>query len=145
MEENEAVCKLQCEERTSAGNQFTHSDDEDDGMTDIEKEIDLEVGRRIKGILYNNILIQLYQEGNPVIGFLGELSRRSFDYYVLYKTPTRKKMVPRNEKYGSPPIILPPPIGWEEPSEDIVQIEKAKGIHGKEILQANISNMIVQK
>ncbi|KAL2527591.1 hypothetical protein Adt_12645 [Abeliophyllum distichum] len=57
MEENEAVCKLQCEERTSTGNQFTHSDDEDDGMTDIEEEIDLEVGRRIRGISYNNLLM----------------------------------------------------------------------------------------
>ncbi|KAL2518173.1 hypothetical protein Adt_14420 [Abeliophyllum distichum] len=59
MEENEeAVCTLECGEGTSAGNQFTQSNDEeeDDRMTDIEEEIDLEAERRIRGISYNNVL-----------------------------------------------------------------------------------------
>ncbi|KAL2490816.1 Uncharacterized protein Adt_26444 [Abeliophyllum distichum] len=89
-EDEEAVCTLECEEGTSIRNPHTHRNDEedDDGMTDIEEEIDLEAERRIRRISYNNLLKQLYQEGNPVVGLLGEPSGRSFDYYVLYATPT---------------------------------------------------------
>lgn len=31
------------------------------------------------------LLKQLYKEGNPVVGFLGEESG-TFDYYILYKS-----------------------------------------------------------
>ncbi|KAL2504005.1 hypothetical protein Adt_19626 [Abeliophyllum distichum] len=99
------------------GNQFIHGNDEeeDDQMTDIEEEIDLEAEQRIRRVSYNNLLRHIYQEGNLVVGLLGEPSGRSFNYYVLYGMPTRKKRVSRAEKYGSPPEIVLPPTGWEEP------------------------------
>ncbi|KAL2457705.1 hypothetical protein Adt_46255 [Abeliophyllum distichum] len=134
MEENEeAACKLECGEGIFAGNQFIHSNNEEDGdgITKIEEEIDLDAEQRIRGVSYNNILKHLYQEGNPVKGLLGEPSGRSFDYYVLYGMLTRKKMVPRIEKYGSPPIIVPPFTSWKEPLRDIIQFEEVKGTYGK--------------
>ncbi|KAL2497336.1 hypothetical protein Adt_22886 [Abeliophyllum distichum] len=74
-EENEEVAyTLEYGEGTSAENQFTQgNDEEDDGMTGIEKAIDLEVEQRVMEILYNSLLKQLYQEGNPVVDLLGEL------------------------------------------------------------------------
>ncbi|KAL2518097.1 hypothetical protein Adt_14344 [Abeliophyllum distichum] len=89
-----------CGEGTSNGGQVAHgnSEEEDDGMTYIEEDIDLEVERRI----YSNLLKQLYQEGNPVADLLGKPSGQSFDYYVLYGMPKRKKIIPRTEKYRSP-------------------------------------------
>ncbi|KAL2497841.1 putative retroelement [Abeliophyllum distichum] len=121
-EDQEVVCTFEGEGGTSVVNQLAHNNDEedDDGMTDIEEEIDLEIERRIRRVLYNNLLKQLYQEGNPVVGLLGKPSRRSFDYYVLNGMPTRKKRVPQIEKYGLPPVIMHPPTGWKEPSMDIV-------------------------
>ncbi|KAL2498205.1 hypothetical protein Adt_23755 [Abeliophyllum distichum] len=94
-EDEEVVCTLECEEGTSVGNQLAQNNDEEDndGMTDIEEEIDMEIERRIRRVSYNNLLKQLYQEGNPVVGILGEPLRRSFDYYVLYGMTTRKKRV----------------------------------------------------
>ncbi|KAL2542256.1 hypothetical protein Adt_03234 [Abeliophyllum distichum] len=114
MEENEeAVCTLESEEDTSVENQLAQNKDEEggNGMADIEEENDLETERRIRRVSYNNLLKQLYQEGNLVVGLLGEPSRRLFNYYVLYGTPTKKKRVPEIYKYGSPPIIMPPPTG----------------------------------
>ncbi|KAL2466170.1 Uncharacterized protein Adt_42021 [Abeliophyllum distichum] len=127
-EDEEVVCTLECGEGTFVGNRYTHSNDEedDDVMTDIEEEIDLEAERRIRRISYNNLLKQLYQEGNPMVGLLGEPLGRLFDYYVLYGMATRKKMVLRSEKYESPPVIMLPPTVWEEPSMDMVQFEKIK-------------------
>ncbi|KAL2466302.1 hypothetical protein Adt_42153 [Abeliophyllum distichum] len=84
MEENEeTVCTLECGEGTSARYQFSHNneEEEDDGMRDIEEEFDLEAEQRIRRLLYNNLLKQLYQEGNTVAGLLGEPSGRSFDYF----------------------------------------------------------------
>ncbi|KAL2540083.1 Uncharacterized protein Adt_01061 [Abeliophyllum distichum] len=49
--DEEEACTLECEE------------EEDDGMTDIEEEIDMETEGRRRGISYNNLLKQLYQEG----------------------------------------------------------------------------------
>ncbi|KAL2497515.1 Uncharacterized protein Adt_23065 [Abeliophyllum distichum] len=68
-EDEETICTLECGESIPAGNQFTHSNDgqEDDGMTDIEEKMDLEAEQRISEILYNNLLKQLNQEGNPVV------------------------------------------------------------------------------
>ncbi|KAL2480620.1 hypothetical protein Adt_33586 [Abeliophyllum distichum] len=62
-ENKEAACTLECGEGMSAKIQFTHDNDreEDDEMTDIEEEIDLEVGRRVRRVLYNNLLGQIYQ------------------------------------------------------------------------------------
>ncbi|KAL2491203.1 Uncharacterized protein Adt_26831 [Abeliophyllum distichum] len=92
-ENEEAACTLECGEGASTENQFTHGNDreEDDEMTCIEEEIDLEAERRIRRVSYNNLLGQLYQEGNPVVGLLDEPFGRSFNYYVLYGTPTMKK------------------------------------------------------
>ncbi|KAL2491759.1 putative retroelement [Abeliophyllum distichum] len=59
MEENEeATCTLECREGKSTADQVIHSNDEaeDDGMTDIEEEIDLEAERRIRGVSYKNLL-----------------------------------------------------------------------------------------
>ncbi|KAL2497943.1 Uncharacterized protein Adt_23493 [Abeliophyllum distichum] len=141
-ETTEVTCVLECEEGTSNRDQVIHdnSEEEDDGMTDVEEKIDVEAERRIRRVSHNNLLRQLYQEGNPIVGFLGEPSRRSFDYYVLYGMPTRKKKVPRDEKYGSPPDIVPPPMGWEELLGDFIQLEEAKEISSQEILLVNISN-----
>lgn len=106
----EEACVLECEEgQTSRG---TYDKEEDDGMTDIEEEIDLEVERRKMGVSHNTLLKQLHREGVREVDLLGEPIRRSFDYHVLYETPKRKRIVPRFEKYGSPPRILPPPIRW---------------------------------
>ncbi|KAL2491846.1 Uncharacterized protein Adt_27474 [Abeliophyllum distichum] len=56
-ENEEAAYTLECGEYTSAGNQFTHGNDkEDDGMADIEEDIDLEAERRIREISYNILL-----------------------------------------------------------------------------------------
>ncbi|KAL2480067.1 hypothetical protein Adt_33033 [Abeliophyllum distichum] len=63
MEKNEEdVCTLECGEGTSAENQFNHINDKekDDGMRDIEEEIDLKKERTIRGTSYNNLLKQLY-------------------------------------------------------------------------------------
>ncbi|KAL2486833.1 hypothetical protein Adt_31589 [Abeliophyllum distichum] len=117
--EKEEMLTKECVEQSKFERRKEGEDDDDDGnneegddrVTDIEEEIDLEAEQRIKGISYNNLLKQLYQESNPVIGLLGEPSERSFDYYVLYRTPTRKKRVPRSEKYGSPLVIMLPPTG----------------------------------
>ncbi|KAL2497873.1 Retrotrans gag domain-containing protein [Abeliophyllum distichum] len=114
-------------------------------MTDIEEEIDLETEQRIKRVSYKNLLKQLYQEGNPVVGLLGEPSRRSFKYYVLYGTPTRKKRVPRIEKYGLPPVIVPPLTGWEKPSMDIGQFKEVNKNRDKEILQVGLSDEVKVK
>ncbi|KAL2486850.1 Uncharacterized protein Adt_31606 [Abeliophyllum distichum] len=72
----EVACVLECREGTSNGGQVTHenSEEEDDGMTDIEEEIDLEAVRRIRRVSYNNLLEQLFQEGNLVVGLLDEPS-----------------------------------------------------------------------
>ncbi|KAL2531903.1 hypothetical protein Adt_05254 [Abeliophyllum distichum] len=132
MEENkEVACTLECGEGTSAADQVIHSNDEeeDDGMTDIEEEIDLEAEQQ-----------SIHQEGNSVMGLLGKPFGRSFNYYVLYGTPTRKKIVPQSKKYRSPPIIVPLYTGWKDPSRDIIQFEEVKGTHGKEILQVGLSD-----
>ncbi|KAL2506801.1 hypothetical protein Adt_22422 [Abeliophyllum distichum] len=92
------------------------------------------------GVLYNNLFKQLYQEGNPAVDLLGEPFGRSFDYYVLYGTSTRKKRVPCAGKYGPHLEIVSPSIGLEEPSEDFMQLEEAKEIEGEEILQVNASS-----
>ncbi|KAL2486670.1 hypothetical protein Adt_31426 [Abeliophyllum distichum] len=115
-ENKEAACLLECGECTSPGNQLIHSNDgeEDDEVIDIQDEIDLEAESRIRRVSYNNLLGQLYQEGNLVVGLLGEPYGRSFDYYVLYGMPTKKKMVHRAEKYGLPPKIVLPPTSWKE-------------------------------
>ncbi|CAA2968873.1 Hypothetical predicted protein [Olea europaea subsp. europaea] len=106
----EEACVLECEEgQTSRG---PYNGEENDGMTDIEEEIDLEAERRKRGVSHNTLLKQLYREGVRKVDLLGEPSGRSFNYYVLYGTPKRKNRVPRSEKYGSPPIIMPPPTGW---------------------------------
>ncbi|KAL2526602.1 Retrotrans gag domain-containing protein [Abeliophyllum distichum] len=140
--DEEAVCTLEGEGDTSIVNQLAHSNDEedDDGITNIEEEIDLETERRIRRVSYNNLLKQLYQEGNPMVGLLGKPMKRSFDYYILYRMPTKKKKVPLIEKYGLPHVIVPPPMGWKEPSMDVVQFEKLKRSRGKEILQVCLSD-----
>ncbi|KAL2525688.1 hypothetical protein Adt_10742 [Abeliophyllum distichum] len=59
MEETaEVAYMLECGEGTSHRGQFAHknSEEEDDGMTDIDEEIDLEVERRIRRVSYNNLL-----------------------------------------------------------------------------------------
>ncbi|KAL2532877.1 hypothetical protein Adt_06228 [Abeliophyllum distichum] len=113
----EVACVLECGEGTSNGGQNAHdnSDEKDDGMTNIDEEIDLEVERRIKRVLYINLLKQIYKEGNPVIDLLDEQSGRLFDYYVLYGTPKRRKIVPCTEKYGLTPEIVPSSTDGEEP------------------------------
>ncbi|KAL2531385.1 Uncharacterized protein Adt_04736 [Abeliophyllum distichum] len=69
-------------------------------------------------------------EGEEHGDLLDESSGRSFDYYVLYRTPKRKVRVPRFEKYGSPPRILPPPTSWvngeEVQEESDREIQKAE-------------------
>ncbi|KAL2532812.1 hypothetical protein Adt_06163 [Abeliophyllum distichum] len=109
----EIACILEYEEGTSNRGQVTqdNSGEEDDGMIGIEDEIDLEAERRVRRVSYNNLLGKLYQECKLVVGLLDEPYGRSFDYYVLYRTPTRKKMVPRAEKYGSPLEIVPLSMG----------------------------------
>ncbi|KAL2471382.1 hypothetical protein Adt_39518 [Abeliophyllum distichum] len=71
-ETEEVACVLECGEGTSSGGQLTHgnSDELDDGMMDIEEEIDLEADRRIRRILYNNLLRQLCQKVNLVVYLL---------------------------------------------------------------------------
>ncbi|KAL2461797.1 hypothetical protein Adt_45217 [Abeliophyllum distichum] len=100
-------------------------------MSDIEKEIDFKAEQRIRTVSYNNLLNQLYQKGNPLLNLLGEPSGRSFDYYVLYGMPKKRKRIPRVEKYGSLPEIVHLPTGWEQPSEQFVQLEEAKEIQVK--------------
>ncbi|KAL2497797.1 Uncharacterized protein Adt_23347 [Abeliophyllum distichum] len=141
-ENQEEAYTLECGEGTSTGNQFTHGNDEeeDDWMTDTDEDIDLEAERMVRIISYNNLLKQLYQEGNPVVDLLGDTFGRSFDYYVLYKTLKRKKRVPCTKKYGPPLEIVPPPTGCEEFSEDFMQIKEVKEVKNMEILQVNVSS-----
>ncbi|KAL2526955.1 hypothetical protein Adt_12009 [Abeliophyllum distichum] len=105
--DEEEACMLECREGIGQTSRDVYEEEEDDGMTDIEEEIDLETERRIRGVSHN-LLKQLYQEGVQEVDLLGESSGRSLDYYVLYGTPKRKVRVPHFEKYGSPPKILPP-------------------------------------
>ncbi|CAI9786863.1 unnamed protein product [Fraxinus pennsylvanica] len=64
----------------------------------------------------------LNRAGVREVDLLGKPSGRSFDYYVLNGTLKRKRRVPRSEKYGLPPRILPPPTGW---------------VTGKEVLESS--------
>ncbi|KAL2527087.1 Uncharacterized protein Adt_12141 [Abeliophyllum distichum] len=107
--DEEEACMLECGEGIGQTSRHVYEEEEDDGMTDIEEEIDLETERRRMGVSHNNLLKQLYQEGVREVDLLGESSGRSFDYYVLYGTPKRKVRVLRFEKYISPPRILPSP------------------------------------
>ncbi|CAA3006188.1 Hypothetical predicted protein [Olea europaea subsp. europaea] len=85
----EEACVLECEEgQTSRG---AYDDEGDDGMMDIEEEIDLEAERRKREILHNILLKQLHREGVREVDLLGKPSGRSFDYYVLYGTPKGKR------------------------------------------------------
>ncbi|KAL2480328.1 Uncharacterized protein Adt_33294 [Abeliophyllum distichum] len=128
--DEEEACTLEYEEEV------------DDGMTDIEEEIDMETEGRKRGVSYNNLLKQLYQEGVREVDLLGEPSGRSFDYYVLYGTPKRKVRVPHFEKYGSPPTILPPPTCWvigEERQEvSDVEVQEIEPKEQCEILHVNL-------
>ncbi|CAA3031992.1 uncharacterized protein LOC111401971 isoform X1, partial [Olea europaea subsp. europaea] len=123
MEDNEEeACVLECEEgQTSKG---AYDDEGDDGMTDIEEEIDLKAERRKRGVSHNTLLKQLHREGVREADLLGEPSGHFFDYYVLYGTPKRKKRVPRSEKYGSPPRIMSPPTGWITEEEALENSKK---------------------
>ncbi|KAL2466942.1 hypothetical protein Adt_42793 [Abeliophyllum distichum] len=69
----EIACVLECGEGTSNRGQVTHekSEEEGDGMIDIEEEIDLEAERRIMGVLYNNLLRHLYQKSNQIVDLFG--------------------------------------------------------------------------
>ncbi|KAL2526902.1 Uncharacterized protein Adt_11956 [Abeliophyllum distichum] len=107
-DEEDNACMLECGEGIGQTSRDVYEEEEDDGMTDIEEEIDLEMERRRMGVSHNNLLKQLYQEGVQEVDLLGESSGRSFDYYVLNGTPKRKVRVRRFEKYGSPLKILPP-------------------------------------
>ncbi|CAI9776006.1 unnamed protein product [Fraxinus pennsylvanica] len=128
MEDNEEeACVLEFEEGQTS--QEVYDEEEDDGMTDIEEVIDLEAERKRIEVSRNTLLKQLQQEGVREVDLLGEPFGRSFDYYVLYGTPKRKKRVPPSEKYGSPPRILPP-TGWitkeealKESTEEIQEAE----------------------
>ncbi|KAL2471290.1 hypothetical protein Adt_39426 [Abeliophyllum distichum] len=128
--DEEEACTLECEE------------EEDEGMTDIEEEIDMETKGIRRGVSYNNLLKQLYQEGVREVDLLGEPSGRFFDYYVLYGTPKRKVRVPRFEKYGSPPTILPPPTGWvigeERQDESDIEVQEIEPKEQCEILHVNL-------
>ena len=116
-DESEEACTLECVVEIGQTSGDIYGEEEDDGLTDVEEEIDLESERRKRGVSYNKLLKQLYQEGVREVDLLGEPSGRSFDYYVLYGTPKRKMRVPRSEKYGPPPMIFPPPTGWQEVSD----------------------------
>lgn len=58
-EDNEGeACVLECEEGQTS--REAYNDEEDDGMTDIEEEIDLEAERRRRGVSHNTLLKQLH-------------------------------------------------------------------------------------
>lgn len=104
-------------------------------MTDIEEE-----KRKKRGVSRNKLLKQLHQEGVREVDLLGEPSGRSYDFYVIYGMPKRRVKVPRSEKYGSPPRILPPPTGWiaeEEVSDENDQPEKAQEV----VVQCEVLHM----
>ncbi|KAL2505043.1 hypothetical protein Adt_20664 [Abeliophyllum distichum] len=97
--DEEEACMLECGEGIGQTSRDVYEKEDDDGMTDIKEEIDLEIEkRRRSGVSHNNLLKQLYQEGVREVDLLGESYGRSFDYYVLYGTPKRKVRVPRFEK-----------------------------------------------
>ncbi|KAL2474281.1 hypothetical protein Adt_35017 [Abeliophyllum distichum] len=79
-DDEEEACMLECGERIGQTSRNICAEEEDDGMTDIEEEIDMETERRRRTVSYNNLLKQLYQESVREVDLLGESSGRSFDY-----------------------------------------------------------------
>ncbi|KAL2532398.1 hypothetical protein Adt_05749 [Abeliophyllum distichum] len=122
-------------------NEFKSKENKEEERKDNEEEACmLECGEGI-GQTSQNACEEEKDDGVREVDLLGEPSRHSFDYYVLYGTHKRKVRVPRSEKYGSPPRILPSPMGWviEEEAQEKSKKEVQNAEDQCEILHVNLS------
>ncbi|KAL2542151.1 hypothetical protein Adt_03129 [Abeliophyllum distichum] len=69
--DEEEACMLECGEGIGQTSQDVCEEEEDDGLTDIEEEIDLEAERRRRRVSHNNLLKQLVSRRCPRSGFVG--------------------------------------------------------------------------
>ncbi|GAB2301577.1 hypothetical protein Dimus_039686 [Dionaea muscipula] len=103
-----------------AGKQAIHQEGQDDDLTDIEKEIDCSVEAKRRGISFQRFLRELYENGNPSVGPLGEPGFGNHDFLVVYSKPKVKRQVSRSQVIlAPPPAVEPeiPPTGWGEEFE----------------------------
>ncbi|GAB2284148.1 hypothetical protein Dimus_039652 [Dionaea muscipula] len=92
----------------------------DDDLTDVEEEIDCSVEAKRRGISFQRFLRELYENGNPSVGPLGEPGFGNYDFLVVYSKPKVKKRVPRSQVVPVPPPPPEPkitPTGWGEEFE----------------------------
>ncbi|GAB2294539.1 hypothetical protein Dimus_028743, partial [Dionaea muscipula] len=93
---------------------------QDDDLTDVEEEIDCSAEAKKRGISFQRFLRELYENGNPSIGPLGEPEFGNYDFLVVYSKSKLKRRVPRSQVVPVPPPAPEPeitPTGWGEEFE----------------------------